>query len=138
MGFAREPARTKPHPGFPVALTVHCVYNHCLPVMISLTQKQTCSKDSGRAKVWQQGVIFCRSRVDFIHMSHNLCRFCCCCLWGKVSEAVSLIVRFSLFSVKLSFDDSSFKRSENSSKKVIYLLSIFIRVLVDIRKLLFS
>ena len=38
---------------------------------------------------WQtpdnEGLIFCRSRMDFIYMCHDLYRFCCCCRGVKVS-----------------------------------------------------
>lgn len=35
-----------------------------------------CCTDIRMGKIWQQVVTFCR-RMDFIHMYHNLYRFCC-------------------------------------------------------------
>ena len=42
-----------------------------------------------RTSGWQQsgskGLFFCRSKGDFIHMCHNLYRFCFCCLYMKAN-----------------------------------------------------
>lgn len=51
---------------------------------------------------------FCRSKMHFIHMCHNLDRFCGGCLCMKVSWGISLIFRFSPFSMSLHFDNRHF------------------------------
>ena len=33
--------KTSGHLGFPIVLTVHLIYNHCSPILISLIQEQT-------------------------------------------------------------------------------------------------
>ena len=52
MDFAREPGRTKPLPFFsPTALSVHFVYSHCLPILMSPIQEQTVAMLQGHQNV---------------------------------------------------------------------------------------
>ena len=52
MDFAREPGRTKPLPFFsPTALSVHFVYSHCLPILMSPIQEQTVAMLQGHPNV---------------------------------------------------------------------------------------
>lgn len=76
------------------------------------------------AKVWQGGV---RSRMNFIYV-------CCYCLSKRVNQGISLVLRLCLSSVSLNFDDSSFRRQENSSKKSFICCTLLLGVPADIRK----
>ena len=61
-----------------------------------------CGKHITKAKIWQWRSIFCRSRMDFTHVSHKLYRFCCCCLCTRVNQGISVCLG-SLFIVWASF-----------------------------------
>lgn len=68
-----------------------------------------------RAAGWQNLALkghFCRSKMDFIHLCHNLDRFCCGCLCMKVSWGISRILRFSPFSMSLHIDNRHFIRRD--------------------------
>ena len=124
--FARKPGRTR-WPSW-VSHNPDCSFNlqplftH-LNVSDSRADLLTHYKGVRMAEIWHWGIIFCRSRMDVIHMCRNLYRFSCCCCCLKVSQGTP-IVRFKTFSVALSFDDTNFRRWENNSKKLVYLLPI--------------
>lgn len=104
--------------GFPIALTVHWIYSPSQSN--SGTDCWPCHKNIRMVKVWQQDVILCRNRMNFIYMCHNLYRFCCYCLCMKLTKDSSLMSWFSPFSVSFNFDDSNF-RKKNSTKKTVLL-----------------
>ena len=77
-----------------------------------------------KAKSGHKGSLF-KSRKDFIHICHNPYSFCCCCLCVKARQGISLSLSFNPIGMSLSSDDSSFRKWESSSKKVMYLLSVY-------------
>lgn len=67
-----------------------------------------CCKNIRMAKAGQWGGQFCRNRMDFTHMCHNL------------------ILTFSHFSASLSFDDTSYVRTSQISSNFTYISGTFI------------
>lgn len=89
------------------SLTVCSTYSQCLPILFSLIQKQSAARSECQKSV-NEGC-FCGSRVDSIHVCHNLYRsFCCLCM--KTGWGIFLILWFASSGVSLSFEDSNFRR----------------------------
>lgn len=73
-------------------LTVHLIYSHCLPTLISLTQEQTVSM------LWQRcdhGGSFLQKQNRLFRICHNLHRSCCC-LCRKASDILKFLSKDSV------------------------------------------
>lgn len=78
--------------GFPVGPSIHVIYSHCLPILISMIREQSVAMLQGHQDGKSLAIRghLCTNTVAFTHECHNL------------------ILRFSCFSVSLNFDDGHF------------------------------
>lgn len=106
---------------FPITRRVYWTDNTRVPSVIPLTWEQVVDMLQRHQDVHGLAMRgnFCRSRVPQPSQALLLPPLC------ESQLGVSLMLRFSLFSLSLSFHDISFRKQKNDSKKRLYLMYIF-------------
>lgn len=123
MGSPRGQNKTSGHLGFPIVLTVHLTYNHCLPILISLIQEQTVATLPGLPEGRSLATRGHSAEVRWTSSTRAIIfiDFVAAALTWK-SRGLSLDTHLgSGLLVWVSFEGSNFRREENSRKKLICL-----------------
>lgn len=115
--------KTSSHLGFPIVLTVHLIYNHCSPVLISLIQEQTVATLPGLQEGKSLATRGHSAEAQWTSSTRAIIftDFVAAALTWK-SRGLSLNTHLgSGLLVWVSFEGSNFRREENSNKKLICL-----------------